>query len=135
VHVRRTADPSAAFALVEQPLRSLADELGLLVEPGRMVLELRPPGADKGAALRALVEEAGPSVVAFVGDDLGDLAAFAAVEELRSTGLPGLLVCSGSTEVSDLAERADLVVDGPAGVVALLDALADELSPTPLPGR
>jgi trehalose 6-phosphate phosphatase len=29
-------------------------------------------------------------------------------------------VCSGSTEVTALAERADIVVDGPEGVVALL---------------
>ena len=40
--------------------------------------------------------------------------------KLRSEGVPGLLVCSGSDEVAELADRADLVVDGPAGVVALL---------------
>ena len=135
VHVRRTDDPEAALALVEEPLRALAAETGLVVEPGRMVLELRPPGADKGAALTALVADNRPSAVAFVGDDLGDLAAFAAVDELRAQGVPGLLVCSGSTEVSALADRADLVVDGPQGVVALLDALADELlSPVRRPG-
>jgi trehalose 6-phosphate phosphatase len=38
-------------------------------------------------------------------------------------------VCSGSTEVTALAERADLVVDGPDGVVALLSAIADSLGP------
>ena len=128
VHVRRTADPGAAFAQVEAPLRELAAEVGLVVEPGRMVLELRPSGADKGGALRTLVAEATPSVVVFIGDDLGDLAAFAAVDALRAEGMPGLLVCSGSTEETALAERADLVVDGPPGVVALLEELADELS-------
>lgn len=135
VHVRRTADPAAAFAVVEGPLRDLAAEVGLVVEPGRMVLELRPPGADKGGALRTLVSEATPSAVVFIGDDLGDLAAFDAVEALRAQGVPGLLVCSGSTEETALAERADLVVDGPPGVVALLESLADELSPYPQPGR
>jgi trehalose 6-phosphate phosphatase len=63
----------------------------------------------------------------FIGDDLGDLPAFDAVERLRGEGVPGLLVCSGSTEVSEVADRADLVVDGPEGVAALLQALADEL--------
>lgn len=136
VHVRRTADPAAVLALVDAPLRALADEVGLVVEPGRMVRELRPPGADKGAALLTLVGEISPSVIVFVGDDLGDLAAFAAVEQLRGAGIPGLLVCSGSTEVTALAERADFVVEGPAGVVALLDGLADELlSPAQRPGR
>ena len=129
VHVRRTADPAAARAVVEGPLRDLAAEVGLVVEPGRMVLELRPAGADKGGAVRTLVAEAAPSVVVFIGDDLGDLAAFDAVDELRADGLPGLLVCSGSSEETALAGRADLVVDGPPGVVALLEALADELSP------
>ena len=128
VHVRRTGDPAAALALIEGPLRELATDVGLLVEPGRMVVELRPPGADKGGALRTLVEEVTPSVIVFMGDDLGDLAAFDAVGELRTEGIPGLLVCSGSTEEAALAERADLVVDGPPGVVALLVALADELS-------
>jgi trehalose 6-phosphate phosphatase len=127
VHVRRTADPAAAFDLVAPPLRELADELGLVVEPGRMVLELRPAGGDKGEALRALVAEQPPSAVVFIGDDLGDLPAFAAIEVFRGDGLPGLLVCSGSTEVTEVADRADLVVDGPEGVAALLQALADEL--------
>jgi len=132
VHTRRTADPSAAFALLRDPLTALADEVGLVVEPGRFVHELRPAGGDKGDALRTLVAEAvagdaPPSVVVFVGDDLGDLAAFDAVDRLRADGTPGLLVCSGSTEVTALADRADLVVDGPDGVVALLAALAEAL--------
>ena len=127
VHVRRAVDPAAAMTAVEGPLRRLADETGLVVEPGRMVLELRPPGMDKGAALRGLLEQARPSVVVFAGDDLGDLAAFAAVEDARRTGVPGLLLCSGSTEVTALAQRADLVVDGPEGVVGFLEDLAEAL--------
>jgi trehalose 6-phosphate phosphatase len=131
VHVRRTADPPAALAAVEPRLRELVAQAGLVVEPGRLVLELRPAGADKGAALRELVEAdpAGPpSAVVFVGDDLGDLPAFTEVQRLRDEGVPGLLVCSGSTEVVALADRADLVVDGPAGVAALLQALVDALA-------
>jgi trehalose 6-phosphate phosphatase len=65
--------------------------------------------------------------VLYAGDDLGDLPAFAAVEGLRAQGVPGLLVCSGSEEVAELAKRADVVVDGPAGVVRLLRALAARL--------
>ena len=136
VHVRRASDPSAAMATVEPALRALAADHGLVVEPGRMVLELRPEGMDKGGALRSLTESASPSAVVFVGDDLGDLAAFAAVEELRGTGVPGLLVCSGSDEVTELSDRADLVVDGPAGVVDLLEAVTEELvSRARPPGR
>jgi trehalose 6-phosphate phosphatase len=128
VHVRRTDDPAAALALLREPLTELAGRTGLVLEPGRMVLELRPPGMDKGAALRALVQERAARAVLFAGDDLGDLAAYAAVQTLRSEGVAGLLVCSASAEVGELAERADVVVDGPAGVVDLLEALADAFS-------
>jgi trehalose 6-phosphate phosphatase len=120
VHTRRLPDPEETFERLRGPLQLIADELGLAVEPGRLVLELRPPGMDKGAALRALVEEQGIRTVVFAGDDLGDLAAFDAVDALRGAGGSGLLVCSGSTEEMALARRADLVVDGPDGVVGLL---------------
>ncbi|MFI9546871.1 trehalose-phosphatase [Streptomyces sp. NPDC052016] len=127
VHTRRAQDPQTAFEALRQPLADLAARHGLIVEPGRMVLELRPPGVDKGVALHEYVREIGAEAVLYAGDDLGDLPAFAAVEKLRSDGVPGLLVASGSAEVSELAERADLVVDGPAGVVRLLRTLADQL--------
>ncbi|WP_392965991.1 trehalose-phosphatase [Streptomyces sp. LN245] len=128
VHTRRAADPQAAFEALREPLGELAARHGLIVEPGRMVLELRPPGMDKGVALMEYVREIGAEAVLYAGDDLGDLPAFAAVDKLRSDGIPGLLVCSGSSEVAELADRADLVVDGPAGVVRLLAALAAHLS-------
>ncbi|MGW3913278.1 trehalose-phosphatase [Streptomyces sp. NPDC005070] len=127
VHTRRAADPQAAFEALREPLGELAARHGLIVEPGRMVLELRPPGMDKGVALLEYVREIGAEAVLYAGDDLGDLPAFGAVDKLRSDGVPGLLVCSGSSEVAELAERADLVVDGPAGVVRLLAALAAAL--------
>ncbi|WP_407550521.1 trehalose-phosphatase [Streptomyces sp. Pv4-95] len=128
VHTRRAADPQDAFDRLRGPLTTLAERHGLIVEPGRLVLELRPPGMDKGVALADWVRETGAKTVLYAGDDLGDLAAFAAVEKLRAEGLTGVLVCSGNNEVTELAERADLVVDGPAGVVGLLDALAGRLA-------
>ncbi|MFF5002007.1 trehalose-phosphatase [Streptomyces phaeochromogenes] len=129
VHTRRAQDPQAAFEALREPLAELATRHGLIVEPGRMVLELRPPGMDKGVALGEYVRDIGAESVMYCGDDLGDLPAFAAVEKLRSDGTPGLLVCSGSNEVTELSDRADLVVDGPEGVVRLLAALATKLAP------
>ncbi|MGW0206893.1 trehalose-phosphatase [Streptomyces sp. NPDC003233] len=127
VHTRRADDPQAAFEALRGPLTDLAARHGLIVEPGRLVLELRPPGMDKGVALADHVRRTGAESVLYAGDDLGDLPAFAAVDELRADGVPGLLVCSGSTEVTELAERADVVVDGPPGVVHLLRTLAAQL--------
>jgi trehalose 6-phosphate phosphatase len=125
VHVRRTADPQAAYDLLTAPMAMLAARTGLTVEPGRYVLELRPAGFDKGRALRVLAHDSDAGSVTFFGDDLGDLAAFEAVAGLRAAGTPGLLVCSGSDEVPELARRADVVVDGPAGVVEFLRTLLD----------
>ncbi|TXS55725.1 trehalose-phosphatase [Streptomyces sp. t39] len=126
VHTRRAEDPQAAFDALREPLAALASRHGLVLEPGRMVLELRPPGMDKGVALAEYVREVGATSVLYAGDDLGDLAAYAAVDKLRSDGTPGVLVCSGD-EVPELAERADVVVAGPGAVADLLAAIAERL--------
>jgi len=135
VHTRRATDPAAALATVAGPLAELARRTGLRLEPGRLVLELRPRGSDKGAALTSLVAKRRCRAILFAGDDLGDLAAFAAVRDLRAAGHPGLTVCSGSAEVTGLAAEADLVVDGPDQVAALLAALALAVSGSPRPAR
>jgi len=124
VHTRRTADPAAALALLLEPLSRLAEHAALTLEPGRLVLEIRPPGADKGTALRELASERAARTAVFCGDDLGDLAAFAAIRGLRAEGIPGCAVASQSTETPRVAEAADLVVDGPPGMVRFLSDLA-----------
>lgn len=127
VHTRRTADPAAALALLREPLTRLADSTELTLEPGRLVLELRPPGVDKGAALRQLAAERGAGSVLYCGDDLGDLTAFAAIRDLRAEGVPGCAVASESTESPQVAAAADLVVDGPYAIAAFLADLAGTL--------
>jgi trehalose 6-phosphate phosphatase len=127
VHTRRTADPEDTLRTLRRPLGELAARLGLAAEPGRMVIEIRPPGADKGIALTDLAAERAARSVLFCGDDLGDLPAFAAVRALRDAGVPGCAVASRSAECPQVADAADLVVDGPEGVVALLDAIAVRL--------
>lgn len=128
VHTRRTADPQGELDRIRAPLNELAARTGLRTEPGRFVIELRPPGTDKGAALRELVKERNARYVMFMGDDLGDMPAFAEVRALREQGIPGCAVVSGSTESPDVAAAADLVVDGPAGVTGLLTTIAAEIS-------
>jgi trehalose 6-phosphate phosphatase len=129
LHVRGAADPAAALAALDRPVAELAARHGLVVQPGRLVLEVRPQGADKGSALTELAAGVGqPSAVLFAGDDLGDLDAFAAVRALRDRGVPGWAVASASPEAPEVSAAADVVVDGPPGVVALLRTLATELS-------
>nr|WP_079031787.1 trehalose-phosphatase [Streptomyces specialis] len=127
VHTRRATDPAGAFAALRAPMAELAARHRLTLEPGRLVLELRPPGMDKGAALTALARATGAGSVLYAGDDLGDLPAFEAVAELGASGVPGLRVCSGSAEVRELTAATDLTVPGPEGVAALLATLADHL--------
>jgi len=127
VHARRTADPEVALHALRGPLGELAASLGLAAEYGRMVIELRPPGADKGTALTGLAGERAARSVLFCGDDLGDLPAFAAVRALRGAGVPGCAVASRSAECPPVADAADLVVDGPDGTVALLAEIARQL--------
>jgi trehalose 6-phosphate phosphatase len=127
VHFRRVAHPGAAERALRGPLGDLAQRLGLAFEPGRFVLELRPPGADKGVALTSLVRERGARSVVFCGDDLGDLAAFAAIRSLRADGIPGTAVASDSPESPQVAVEADLVAEGPDGIVDLLAAIARRL--------
>jgi trehalose 6-phosphate phosphatase len=127
VHTRRAEEPQAAFTALVEPLTDLAKRHGLAMEPGRLVLELRMPGVNKGNVLSAIVDERAAAAVAYFGDDLGDLPAFAVVDVLRESGVPGLKVCSGSDEVPLLAEEADLVVAGPPGVLAFLEGLVGVL--------
>jgi len=135
VHVRRTADPQAALARLTGPMAEFARQTGLDSKPGRLVIELRPSGIDKGTALTALIAERDPAAILFAGDDLGDLPAFEAVRAARAAGRKGVAVCSASDEVTALAAHADLVVDGPKEVAALLAALAEALPPPPPPAR
>ena len=127
VHTRRLDDPQAAYERLLPLLTEAAKSHDLDVEPGRHVVEIRAHGMDKGAAVHRLVDELGAKAVAFLGDDLGDLEAFNAVDELRARGFPGLLVASHSEEENALAERADLVVDGPEGVLDLLRGMTEDI--------
>lgn len=123
VHSRRAADPVAALAPLHAPVGALARELGLELHPGRAVLEVRLPGYDKGSALRRLVSEVHPAVVLFVGDDVGDLPAFAEISRLRREGLVAWSAAAASSEAPAVARAADLSIAGPAEVVALIRQL------------
>lgn len=68
---------------------SLAQETGLALQPGSMVLELKTPGTDKGVAVSAFMAEA-PFIGAtpvMVGDDLTDEHGFEAAERLGGFGV------------------------------------------------
>jgi trehalose 6-phosphate phosphatase len=126
VHLRRVADPDRWAASIAAAAMEVADRHGLEVVPGRLVWELRPAvRGDKGDAVRKVVAESGARSVVMAGDDLGDLPAFAAVTELVAESHDGLRVAVRSAEAPPaLLASADLVVDGPAGLLEFLELLA-----------
>ncbi|HSS11457.1 MAG TPA: hypothetical protein VLL25_16350, partial [Acidimicrobiales bacterium] len=87
-------------------------------------VELRPPvEADKGTVVEELAS--GLDAVCFIGDDRGDLPAFAALARLAAEGRDTLAIAVNSDEApTELLAAADVVVDGPSGVLDLLEALA-----------
>ncbi|TWG91042.1 trehalose 6-phosphate phosphatase [Nocardioides sp. J9] len=124
VHTRRLPDPDAAFERLLPPLRELAHTHGLVLEPGRAVIEVRSPGSHKGMVVNRLAAVLDAEGFVFAGDDLGDVEAFEAVDELGKQGVATLRVCSASDEQSVLVEMSDVVVPGPEGVLDLLRRLA-----------
>jgi trehalose 6-phosphate phosphatase len=111
----------------------IARRHGLAVYPTKMARELRPPvPADKGTAVEALVE--GAANACFAGDDRGDLDAFAALARLVSEGRleHAVRIAVGSAEAPpELVAQAELVVDGPTGLVTVLEELAGAATRTP----
>ena len=116
VHFRRT--PTAEEAVRRWAGRA-SEESGLELRSAKASVELHPPlEVDKGTSVTALVR--GCTTIVYVGDDVGDLPAFLALDDLRRAGLVAIKVATGSAELPpEVARSADLVVQGPAGVVEL----------------
>ncbi len=127
LHWRQATDRNRAA----EAMASLADELAaehdLVQAPGKCALELRPPVEwSKGDVVSARTASAGLEGAAFVGDDRGDLPAFDALDRLEGEGVATLRVGVRSLESPpELLRRADVVVDGPTGVLKWLSGVAD----------
>jgi trehalose 6-phosphate phosphatase len=119
-HFRRADDEDAARAYLTRVADAAVAE-GLVPRWGRMVLEIRPPvEAHKGTAVRALVARAAVGRALYAGDDRTDVDAFTGLDDLEL----GVRVAVDSPEAPpELLAAADLVVEGTAGVLALLRTL------------
>ncbi|MDX6397771.1 MAG: trehalose 6-phosphate phosphatase [Gaiellaceae bacterium] len=119
-HYRRADDEAAALTMLEA-VATRARHEGLVARFGRKVLELRPPvAAHKGTAVAHLLGARGLERALYAGDDTTDLDAFNAVAGLEL----GVRVAVASPEGPvELREAADVVVDGPAGMLELLRSL------------
>ena len=125
-HWRGATDEDVARARLEEVARA-AEDAGLAVHWGRKILEIRPPvPISKGRAVREIVTRTQARTALFAGDDVTDLDGFDALDALESEGLLDAAVRVG-VRADDgppaIVERADLVVEGPDAVVAVLEAL------------
>lgn len=125
-HWRGAPDEEEARAAIDT-IAARAEQSGLRTHWGRKVLEVRPPvRMDKGAGIQSFLEDADLDTAVYVGDDVTDLDAFRGLGEMLAEGRlrHALRVCVASEEgPTELADEADLVVDGTDGVRALLEAL------------
>jgi trehalose 6-phosphate phosphatase len=102
-----------------------AERTGLRLHPGRMSLELRPPLAiDKGTVVRRLAS--GCAAACYLGDDLGDLPAFAALSALAGEeGMATVAIAVVDDESDPEVEAAaDVTVNGPQEGLGVLGWLA-----------
>jgi trehalose 6-phosphate phosphatase len=117
---------------LRRSVKSEGERLGLRVTVGRGVAEARPPiRADKGTAVRKLVEEYEPEKALFIGDDSTDLDAFRELEKLREEGMLKEMLRIGVRSDEgppEIVSEADLVADGIEGVGEVLRALLNEES-------
>ena len=125
-HWRGAPDEDAARAAIDA-LAAKAQAAGLRTHWGRKVLEVRPPvRIDKGAGILSFLEGVEIDVVLYVGDDVTDLDAFAALDRLVADKRVSRAIrigVSSEEAPSEIAERADIVVEGTEGVRELLGAL------------
>jgi trehalose 6-phosphate phosphatase len=126
-HWRGARDEAAALTRI-QAIAAEAESAGFLTHWGRKVLEIRPPvPIDKGQAVRELLRRAPVRAAVFGGDDATDLDVFDVLGEMKADGALETVVCVGVRSDEGppaIVERADLVVDGTAGFVQVLEVLA-----------
>ncbi len=86
LHYRQAPDQTAAAVALAHRLQA---ETGLTLQPGHMVLELKTPGADKGTAVTAFMQDEPfrGAVPIMLGDDLTDEHGFEAAAALGGYGV------------------------------------------------
>lgn len=126
IHYRSTSNPSAARKRITSLLRDLAKGKEVEVVEGRRVVELRPAlEVNKGSALIDLLGRYDVRGAVYAGDDQTDLDAFAGLRRWADQeGKRAVTVGVISAEMPpELAEEADVTVDGVEGWADFLDDL------------
>jgi trehalose 6-phosphate phosphatase len=125
IHYRNAENPERAKELLLREVNPQADELGLKITEGQMVIEVRPPvNLSKGTSVIELIDTFNLDGLVYIGDDSTDVDAFRSLDERRKqTGMAfysiGVIRDSTPPEVS---EFANATVSGVGGVIDVLEA-------------
>lgn len=124
-HYRTATDVDRAETALDALVDGLAVKHSLVRNYGKFAFELQPPVSfSKRLVVLERSREENLKAVCFAGDDVVDLPGYDAVDELVAEGLLGLRVAVDSSESpAPLIARADVVVQGPAGMMELLEEL------------
>ncbi len=110
VHYRAVDDEAAAQAQLKDWLADLPDVLDAIW--GKKVVELRPDGLTKGTAVRRIADRHPGHVPVYLGDDVTDEDAFAALQDLNRKAV--------TVKVGNDETRADHRLSGPDAVMDYL---------------
>jgi trehalose 6-phosphate phosphatase len=129
---RTAPDIAAAAAQVRAVVEHLDPEARFERFPGRLAIELRPPGAiAKRAAFMNLLRDRGPELAVLMGDDRSDAEAFGVLRAARIAGqLHGLAIAVHThPDVSPaVAAEADAMLASPGETARFLSGLARALA-------
>jgi trehalose 6-phosphate phosphatase len=128
VHFRRARDKDTALERAIPIVDRVANEEGLAsVTRGRMVLEISPPvHVNKGDVVRRVIDEKGLAGALVVGDDMGDLPTFSAINGLD---LAIRVAVASDESPPELIAVADHVIGSPHELMDLLRSLVDASRP------
>jgi trehalose 6-phosphate phosphatase len=110
VHYREVDDETETRSRLEAWLADLPDPLDAIW--GKKVVELRPEGLTKGTAVRRIAAEHPDRVPVYLGDDVTDEDAFAALQAMNRGAV--------TVKIGDGDTRADARLDGPDAVMEYL---------------
>lgn len=123
-HYRTAPDQPAAQAYLEAEIIPIARAAGLRVTHGRKVVEVRPPvEVNKGTAVRQLVVASPCTLATYLGDDVTDVDAWAALHALADAGALRAAVSVavvGHETSSAVSKEADVSVHGIEGALELV---------------
>jgi trehalose 6-phosphate phosphatase len=131
IHYRLHPAPEQAKETILAALRQLPQARGLRIIPGRKVIDILPPAANKGTAIAALINRYHLRAGLYLGDDFTDIDAFRTVRTIsQGRGFRGFAVGVISQEIPEnFIAEADFTLNGVSNVTRFLAWLSQAVAP------